>query len=188
MQPSQERVSRERPVVRNTFFVVYFNRLHAIAGSTVQKLWNTTTTVHLEHAAAPAMKSLFSQVLLAVLAASSLATPMRDQQVPLSGSIGLQVHHPRPKAPSSGTHSPMQKPAMSGLVKGAESKVSEATRATNDGAPSPPSKSTTSAWDWLSDAFKKDTAGAPHSCFCAGVSVCCYSAQGLSCNYGVCGI
>lgn len=168
------------------FFVAYFNRLHAISGTH----YDSPPRRRLEDAAAPAMNSVFSLALLAVLAASSLATPMRDQQVPLSGSIGLQevVYHPRPKAPSSGTHVPVQKPAMSGLMKGAESKDSQATRATNDGAPSPPLTSTTSVWEWVWDAFKKDTAGAVQSCFCAGVSVCCYSAQGLSCNYGVCGI
>lgn len=78
-------------------------------------------------------------------------------------------------------------PAFDLSLGSVKSKTSESGWSATAAAPSP-TRTTTSAWDWISSAFKKDMASAPHSCFCAGVSVCCHSTQGLSCNYGVCGI
>lgn len=34
----------------------------------------------------------------------------------------------------------------------------------------------------------KEKGAGPTSCFCAGGSICCHAGDGLSCNYGVCGI
>ncbi|OIW23821.1 hypothetical protein CONLIGDRAFT_649160 [Coniochaeta ligniaria NRRL 30616] len=138
------------------------------------------------------MKRLFFQLLLAVLATLTLAIPRRDQQVPLGKAIeqGGTVHHPRPQGPPMRTPFVIKRPTppvFDSVVEGTKSEMPKSIWTATAVTPLPPG-STTSAWDWFMSAFKKETATAPHSCFCAGVSVCCHTTQGLSCNYGVCGI
>ncbi|KAH8905691.1 hypothetical protein BR93DRAFT_696527 [Coniochaeta sp. PMI_546] len=138
------------------------------------------------------MKLLFLRLLLAALASLTLAIPMRGQQVTLSEPVdqGRPAHHPRPQAQSMRTPFVLKKPTppvFDLVIEGEKSGLRDSMWTATAVTPSP-SRSTASAWDWFRSAFKKETASAPHSCFCAGVSICCHGSQGLSCNYGVCGI
>jgi len=152
------------------------------------------STISSDRLAANTMKLLSAQLMLAVLATLSLAVPMPDQQVPLGRVRDSRrpSNHLPPQTTPLRTPLVVDQPPVkaSVLVSDPQREAHFSTSTAAAAATGTPSSSSSpgSTWEWFSAAFRKETAGAPHSCFCAGVSVCCHSAEGLGCNYGVCGI
>ncbi|OAA55249.1 hypothetical protein SPI_08344 [Niveomyces insectorum RCEF 264] len=153
------------------------------------------------------MKHLL-QILFAVFLASlALAAPAKQLQTPLTGThrhaVGGGSHHipKKIKMPfviktSSAAAPPAAAAAtVAGAADNNSGPVTVNTAAKAVARPLTPGL-TPSSWitkwrgsgSWMAAAKTSLQAGAPLSCFCAGASICCRTADGLNCNAGYCGI
>ncbi|KAB5578867.1 hypothetical protein GE09DRAFT_562798 [Coniochaeta sp. 2T2.1] len=143
------------------------------------------------------MKLLQFGLLTALVAATlALAIPLQEQQqVFLAGQQQLenppnpQTQPTQPSRTNFNAADASEPPYdfVQGYKPGSSSQLPpSAKKGTSSG------RTAGSAWTSFWSAFRKggDRGGNsdPYSCFCAGGSVCCHDVQGLSCNYGVCGI
>ena len=119
---------------------------------------------------------LFPQLLLAFLATTTFAAPASRDQTPFQAKSPDTITRARPKHDVFRTLFVVKGPPP---PRGSEP-YSASTGKQAGGKSYFKTK-------WTRPGDKKKETG-PTSCFCAGGSICCHAADGLSCNYGVCGI
>jgi hypothetical protein len=51
-----------------------------------------------------------------------------------------------------------------------------------------PQEKSQSLWSLLWSSLPKPQTANGHSCFCSGVTLCCHTGRGMSCDFGICGI
>lgn len=122
------------------------------------------------------MKLLASQLLFALLAATTLAAPITGQ-VPLAG---MKHEMQDVKSTSAGFGTPF-------VVKAPSSAPTVTLAPTGNSKHSGVEKHScwNLFWDWPCSKKEKPAA---LSCFCAGGAICCHTLDGLGCDYGMCGV
>ena len=124
-------------------------------------------------------------LLLAVLATTAAAAPIGRMQISMGGKLEHTVH----TVSDPYVHKAKFKTPFVTKVTGTSVPVPKT-------APRPSAKAPSgqkAAWlgQWKAGHQKQSTQREKRparSCFCAGGSVCCSGAEGVDCNFGICGV
>ncbi|TPX16362.1 uncharacterized protein E0L32_004011 [Thyridium curvatum] len=133
------------------------------------------------------MRLFLLSALLAMLAASTNAIPLERQQVPMPAKLEHVLEQPKISPDEFSRPLVVKNPSLEEF----KAKVLAATAANRPvSQPLIPGRKT-SSWirvQAIKDELARKMREDPKACFCAGGSICCHGAEGMNCNFGVCGL